>query len=99
MLFEPFFGDEIFRAGPFDFLPEPGGMVHLAAVHQFMQDDVIADEGRCLDQSPVQGNRAVARTGTPAGTLVADGHALHGQLLCGRQLQSPGREFRDGQPP
>lgn len=43
MLLQPLLGGFKVRADASHFLPEPGRVVHLAQVHQFMKDDVVAD--------------------------------------------------------
>lgn len=48
---------KVTRAQPFYFLPKSQRMVHVPAMWQFMQDDVIPHLFRRLDQPPVQRNR------------------------------------------
>ena len=68
-------------------------------MREFVEDDVIRDLGRQLDQAPVEGNGLPGRTGTPARTLVAHVDSLHGELMERGQLAGPWREFETGERP
>jgi hypothetical protein len=72
MLLKPALGDLKFRADMLHLAPEASGMVHFAQVHEFVKNDVIADEQRRLDEPPVKGNGTAARAGTPARFLSAN---------------------------
>lgn len=52
-----------------------------------MGDQVIADEERNLDESPVEGDGAAAGAGSPSGPLVADLDPLDCQLV---RVKPPG---------
>lgn len=60
MLFEPAFGMGEIGAEPGDLAPEAVGMIHLPQMYEFVQEDVIADEERGLNEAPVEGNGAAA---------------------------------------
>ena len=47
-------------AEPGDLAPEAVGMIHLPQMYEFVQEDVIADEERGLNEAPVEGNGAAA---------------------------------------
>ena len=96
---EPFFGGGIVGAGGLDEVPEFAGVVHLAQVHEFVEDEVIADGGGCLNQAPVQRDGALRGTGTPAGVLVADEDAADGDLVQRGKFQGARGKFFCGEPP
>ena len=54
MLGEPFLGALVSRTGLGYVLPIPCRMVHLTGVHQLVDNEVVADEFRDLDEPPVQ---------------------------------------------
>src|SRR5688572_30598621 len=72
---QPVFGLLVLGAHCRNLSPEMGGVVHLAEVHEFVEDEVIANEGGSLKDAPVQGNGAAAGTRAPAGALVTDVNA------------------------
>lgn len=84
------------RTDFFDFTPEPRGVVHLPAMHQFVEDDVIPHVRRCLDQPPVEGNRPAPRARTPAGFLIPHRHARNDDLMLRGQLRDPRWQFTGG---
>src|SRR2546427_145297 len=65
MLFQPAFGCLVVGTDLFDFAPEPDRVVHLLQVRQLVQNQVVADEGRRLEEPPVQRNRPAPRAGAP----------------------------------
>ena len=56
-----------FRAEPGHLAPETLRVVHFAADGQLVQDEVVAHEGRRLNQAPVQGDRASRASTNPTG--------------------------------
>src|SRR5438552_1420166 len=74
-------------------------MVHLAEVREFVENDVVADEDRSLDKTPIERDGAAAGTGTPAGTLVADADAADGETVRGGEFEDAGRKFFCGKEP
>src|SRR5439155_910231 len=65
MLFQPAFGCLVVGTDLFDFAPEPDRVVHLLQVRQLVQNQVVADEGRRLEEPPVQRNRPSPRAVAP----------------------------------
>lgn len=64
-------------------------MIHLTAVHEFVDDDVIANPGRSLHQPPVQRNDSAVGAGSPAGRLIANRHRVNGYFVnIGKGLSS-----------
>jgi len=97
MLFEPFFGALEVGAEAGDFAPEASRVVHFFQVSQLVQDDVIADENGSLYEAPIQGNRSAPGTGTPTGTLIADGDSGDLELVQGGQFHNARRQFARGE--
>lgn len=62
MLFQPFFRLHIPRGLNLDDVPEPGRVILLQQVGQFMDNDVIHHEHRRLDEFPVEVQAVVRRT-------------------------------------
>jgi len=93
MLFEPAFRLPERGAEPRHFIPEAAGVVHLLEVREFVQDEVVLNERRGLNQAPVKGNGATSRAGAPAGTLVAHHHPLYRQLVQRSQFEHPRGQF------
>ena len=87
VFFQPMPGHPVIGTNALYFPPEPGRVVHLPQMHQFVQTNVIAYESGCLDEPPVQGNRAASRTGAPTRFLAAHRDATYGQSVPGGQLQ------------
>src|ERR1051326_286271 len=54
MLFQPSLRRLVIRAAPLDFAPEPRRVVHLLQVRQFVQNQVVANKWRRLNEPPVQ---------------------------------------------
>lgn len=81
VFFEPGFGGAVIGADAGDFAPKAGRVVHLAKVHQFVEEDVVADGGWNLDEPPVEGDGAGAGTGAPTRALVANADAADGELV------------------
>jgi hypothetical protein len=96
VIFQPAFGGAIVRAQALHLTPEAGGMIHLHQVGEFVQADVITDEVRGLDQAPVERDRAVPGTGTPAGPLIANRDPPDGQSMGRRQFHHAGGQFTRG---
>lgn len=94
---EPFFGFAVAREGGFDVGPEEGGVVHLLEVHEFVDDDVVADEDGRLDETPVEGNGFANGAGPPAGALVADGNAADIHAVLHGEFVSASGEFAGGE--
>ena len=94
---QPTFGHPVIGTDALHFPPEPGRVVHLPQMHQFVQTDIVTDECGCLDEPPVQGNRAAPRTGAPARFLIAHRDAAHGQSVPGGQFQHARWQFPRGQ--
>ena len=99
MLLEPALGLSKAGAEPFDLAPEAWGVVHLSEMSEFVEDDVIADEGWGLEEAPIEGERAAPGTRAPAGTLVADTDALNHQTMHGGEFEDSRRQFADSQSP
>ena len=53
-----------------DDAPEAGRMVGFDQVSQFMHDDIVDDEHRSLDKTPVETDVVAHRAGAPAVTIV-----------------------------
>jgi len=68
-------------------------MVHPAEVHQFVDQDVVADPCRHQHQSPVQADVAVTSAGTPPRSLITNTDAADGKPMACRQFEQPRREF------
>jgi len=64
-------------------------MIESFQVHQLVNQHVIADGGRHQDEPPVQRNVAVAATGAPPGSLIADAHPGDRQSMLRRHLEQP----------
>ena len=88
---------DVARARRRDEAPESRRVVQLAAVHQLVQQHVLAHEGRGLHQAPVERDGAAARARPPPRLLVAkstrvtaiscrvgQGHQLAGQVAAAR---------------
>jgi len=58
-----------------------------------MEDDIVADPSRQLDQAPVQGNCSPPGTRTPARFLVSHRDAIHHDTMPGRELGEACRQF------
>lgn len=58
-----------------------------------MHNDVIADQRRRLDQTPIQANRSPGRTRTPSGTLIANRNSPNLELMLTREFKSAGPQF------
>jgi hypothetical protein len=97
--FEPAFSFAEIGAEAGDLTPEPPGMVHFLEVGQFVQDEVVANGDRGLDQTPVEGDGTAARAGAPAGTLVAHRDAEDRQAMLSCQFEHPGRQLLRRQTP
>ncbi len=54
VLLEPLSGPGVIRTEALYLLPKSGGMVHVPEMRELMEDDVIPDKIRGLDQTPVQ---------------------------------------------
>src|SRR5437764_1388105 len=59
---QPFFGLAPGGTDFFNFGPKTIRVIHLPQMHQLVKDDVINDEGRRLDEAPVERDRAATRT-------------------------------------
>jgi len=68
-------------------------MVHPAEVHQFVDQDVVADPCRHQHESPVEADVAVTSAGTPPRSLIPHTHAADGKPIPCRQFEQPRREF------
>ena len=83
-------------AGGFDQPPESNGMVGLAQVHQFVDQDVLA-HGVWHQQEPVvQRDVSARRAGSPARALVADRHFADLQAEPIGQRMELGRQLARG---
>jgi len=78
MGFEPGFGGGEIGAETFDLGPEPGGMVEMPQVGEFMEDDVVAYGIGGLDETPVERDAAAGGAGPPSRGLVAHLDGLGG---------------------
>ncbi len=65
-------------------------------MHQFMDDDVIPHLVGQLDQTPIQRDGTLARTGTPAAPLIANDKALNVRGILSRQFLHPLRQLHPG---
>lgn len=66
-------------------------------VHELVQDDVIGNKRRGLNETPVERNVGPGGTGAPAGTLAANGDAANSELVPLGQFDSSGRQFAKGE--
>jgi hypothetical protein len=57
LLFQPLFRNFVIRAGALHFPPKPRRMIHFPQVHDLVNQNIISDEGWCLDEPPIQRNR------------------------------------------
>ncbi len=64
-------------------------MVHPAEVHQFVDEDVIANRCRHQHQSPVQADMAVTPAGTPPRSLITNTDAADREPIACRQFEQP----------
>ena len=64
-------------------------MIEPTQVHQFMDQDVVANGWRHEHQTPVQGNMAIASTRSPARALIADADTRDRHPVLGRDLVQP----------
>ena len=62
-------------------------------MHQLVQQDVLSNEGRCLNESPVERDRAVWRTSSPPRTLIANRNAWHMDPVNVGKRQQHGWQF------
>src|SRR5947208_11533305 len=99
MVLEPLLRFRKVRTESGHLTPKTARMVQLTQMRELVQHDVVAHEHRCLYQPPIERDGSVPRTGTPARALIPNRHALHWQLVQGRQLQHAGREFPGCQTP
>lgn len=99
MCAEPGFGNLVIGANGFDLAPELDRVVHLPGMHEFVEDDVIADKRRRLDEAPIQRDGAAAGAGTPAGALVADTDSGDGATVGGGECERARGKFGGGQAP
>ena len=97
--FHPLFGGLTTRTDAFHFPPETRRVVHLTQVHQFVEENVITDKRRGLNQPPIQRNGATPRARTPPRSLVADSNPSNGQLMRRRKFINPGWKFRGSEFP
>jgi hypothetical protein len=67
VLSQPQFRRSVIRTEVFHFPPESRRMVHLPQMRQFMEDEIITNMRRCLDQPPIEGNGPSPGTRAPAG--------------------------------
>src|SRR5438046_1309145 len=84
---------------PAHFAPKTRRMIHFFEMRQLVQDDVITDEWRGLNQTPVERDGAAPGAGAPTGTLVTNGDFLNAELMEAGQLQDAQRKFRGGKTP
>ena len=73
--------------------PKPLGMVVLTGMRQLMEDDIIPDCVRHLNQPPVERDGSSSRTRAPAGPLIADGDAIDCQGVLSSQRQRTRRQL------
>src|SRR5438093_11531869 len=76
-LFQPPLGCFVVGADPFNFAPEPAGVIQVPQMAKLVQNDVVLNERWRLNEPPVQRNRSAPRTGTPTRLLVAHCHPVH----------------------
>ncbi len=74
-------------------LPECRRMIHPLQVHQLVNEHVIADPVRHLQEPPVQADVPARRTRSPTPALIPDADARHRDAVTRRQLQQPRREL------
>lgn len=99
MRLQPCLGCAVIRARFFDVLPVAYGVVHLPQMHQLVNDDVVADKLRHLNQSPVQRHCPTTRTGSPPRPLISHRDASNAALQRSRNELNAGRQFPSGQRP
>ncbi len=74
-------------------LPECRRVIHPLQVHQLVDEHVIADPVRHLQEPPVQADVPARRTRSPTRALIPDTDARHRDTVTRRQLQQPCREL------
>lgn len=65
-------------------------------MHQFVQQDVLTDEGGYEDEPPVECDRSARRARAPARTLIANRHARHINGVNGRKIEELSRQVARG---
>jgi hypothetical protein len=95
-VFQPALGRFVSGTGGGDELPVATRVVHFAAVHKLVQDEIIADGRRGVDGAPIEGNGAAGGAGTPAGFLRADRDVPDGDAVLSRQLLGAEGQFALG---
>ena len=96
-LFQPLFRVAIGGEGVGDEFPVAFGMVHFPAVHEFVDDEVIDDLGRGLNEAPVERDGATGGTGAPAGFLRADRNAVDLDAVAVGELPGAWGQFPFGE--
>jgi hypothetical protein len=71
MLFEPTLGGFVIGTDALDLTPESSGVIHLSQVHQLMQDQIVTDELRSLNEPPIQRDCPAPRARTPTRFLIS----------------------------
>jgi hypothetical protein len=62
-------------------------MIHAFQMHQLVDQHVIADEGRHVDETPIQRDVSLAGTRAPSSALIANADAGDVQTVLGGKLQ------------
>lgn len=94
---DPGLGGGVGGAEAGDLVPEGAGMVEVPEVGELVEDDVVADLGRGLDETPVEGDASAGGAGAPAGALVADLDGGRLEAMKGGELLDARGELADGQ--
>ena len=96
IFFEPSFGLAERGIRLFDEAPEPPRVVALPQVHQFVDQDVLADLGRHEQQAEVQRDVPARRARSPARALVANRNARDDEAVPLGEREKLRRQFDRG---
>ena len=99
VVFEPLLGFEIIRTSLRHLRPESRRVIEFTQMHQFVDDDVIANGGRQLNQPPIERNRSILRARTPATSLVTHHNLRDRRAKFFGQLFNALDQFDSGQIP
>lgn len=94
---EPAFGGFVIGIEAGDLGPEGGGVVEVPEMGEFVEDDVVGDLGRELDEAPVEGDDLAGGAGAPSGPLVADLDGADLESVERGEFEGAGGEFLGGE--
>ena len=81
------------RTDALDFAPEPVRMIHVQDMAKLVQNDVVLNARRRLNEPPIQRDRPASGTGAPTRSLVTDRNATNSELMSCGKFQYARRKF------